>query len=207
MLESPKQTSSGLAALQHPLSHRGRGESWMRVDMGPGTASYDAEQDHHGGCWSVSSESAGKKAWGGTNREADQAMWATRKSGGWGRWLPEALRVLRQLSGEAAYSGLGGRRGKRRSTSWWHRQVDPTSNCTWIWAALPPGSEPVSHGPSQIIQSRWISLVVQWLRRSAPSVEGLGSIPGQGTRAHMLQLRVHKDLPCHTRTRDCVCPN
>lgn len=24
-------------------------------------------------------------------------MWATRKSGGWGRWLPEALRVLRRL--------------------------------------------------------------------------------------------------------------
>ena len=35
------------------------------------------------------------------------------------------------------------------------------------------------------------SLVVQWLRRSAPSAGVLGSISGQGTRSHMLRLRVH----------------
>ena len=35
------------------------------------------------------------------------------------------------------------------------------------------------------------SLVVQWLRLRAPNAGGLGSIPGQGTRSHMLQLRVH----------------
>ena len=35
------------------------------------------------------------------------------------------------------------------------------------------------------------SPVVQWLRLDAPSAEGIGSIPGQGTRSHMLQLRVH----------------
>ena len=33
------------------------------------------------------------------------------------------------------------------------------------------------------------SLVVQWLRLHAPNAGGLGSIPGQGTRSHMLQLR------------------
>ena len=33
------------------------------------------------------------------------------------------------------------------------------------------------------------SLVVQWLRLRAPSAGGLGSIPAQGTRFHMLQLR------------------
>ena len=33
------------------------------------------------------------------------------------------------------------------------------------------------------------SLVAQWLRLRAPTTEGLGSIPGQGTRSHMLQLR------------------
>ena len=32
-------------------------------------------------------------------------------------------------------------------------------------------------------------LVVQWLRLCAPNSGGLGSIPGQGTRSHMLQLR------------------
>ena len=32
--------------------------------------------------------------------------------------------------------------------------------------------------------------MVQWLRLHAPNVGGLGSIPGKGIRAHMLQLRV-----------------
>ncbi|TEA16676.1 hypothetical protein DBR06_SOUSAS20610068, partial [Sousa chinensis] len=34
------------------------------------------------------------------------------------------------------------------------------------------------------------SLVVQWLRLRAPSAGGPGSIPGQGTRSHIPQLRV-----------------
>ena len=29
------------------------------------------------------------------------------------------------------------------------------------------------------------SLAIQWLRLRAPSAEGLGSMPGQGTRAHV----------------------
>ena len=33
------------------------------------------------------------------------------------------------------------------------------------------------------------SLVVQWLRLCAPNAGGLGSIPGQGARSHMQQLR------------------
>ena len=32
--------------------------------------------------------------------------------------------------------------------------------------------------------------MVQWLRLLAPNAGGPGSIPGQGTRSHMLQLRV-----------------
>ena len=35
------------------------------------------------------------------------------------------------------------------------------------------------------------SLVVLWLRLHTPNAGGLGLIPGQGTRPHMLQLRVH----------------
>ena len=34
--------------------------------------------------------------------------------------------------------------------------------------------------------------MVQWLRLHAPNVGGLGSIPGQETRFHKLQLRVWK---------------
>ena len=35
------------------------------------------------------------------------------------------------------------------------------------------------------------SLAVQWLRRHTPNEGGSGLIPGQGTRPHMSQLRVH----------------
>ena len=38
--------------------------------------------------------------------------------------------------------------------------------------------------------SDWTSLVVQWLRLCAPSAGGSGLIPGQGTRYHMLQLKI-----------------
>ncbi|TEA36103.1 hypothetical protein DBR06_SOUSAS11510010, partial [Sousa chinensis] len=34
------------------------------------------------------------------------------------------------------------------------------------------------------------SLVVQWLRLHAPNAGGRGSIPGWGTRSHVLQPRV-----------------
>ena len=33
------------------------------------------------------------------------------------------------------------------------------------------------------------SLVVQWLKLRAPNTGGPGSIPGQGTRSHVVQLR------------------
>ena len=32
--------------------------------------------------------------------------------------------------------------------------------------------------------------MIQWLRLRAPNPGGLSSIPGQGTRSHLLQLRV-----------------
>ena len=54
--------------------------------------------------------------------------------------------------------------------------------------------------------------MVQWLRFCTPNAGGLGSIPGQGTRPHMLQLRVHmaqlekreekKKKTPHTATKD-----
>ena len=34
--------------------------------------------------------------------------------------------------------------------------------------------------------------MVHWLRFCAPNAGGLGSIPGQGTRFHMLQLNLGK---------------
>ena len=41
------------------------------------------------------------------------------------------------------------------------------------------------------------SLVVQWLRLRTPNARGPGSIPGQGTRFHMPQLKIP-----HAATKD-----
>ena len=40
------------------------------------------------------------------------------------------------------------------------------------------------------------SLVVQWLRLCTPKAEGLGSIPGQGTRSHIPQLKSEDTMCC-----------
>ena len=45
-------------------------------------------------------------------------------------------------------------------------------------------------GNMAIEVSEGTSLVVQWLRLCAPVSGGLGSIPGQGTRSHVLQLKI-----------------
>ena len=48
-----------------------------------------------------------------------------------------------------------------------------------------------------------ISMVLQWLRFCALTAEGMGSIFGQGSRSHMMQLKTPhaamkiKDLMCH----------
>ena len=42
------------------------------------------------------------------------------------------------------------------------------------------------------------SLVVQWLRFHAPNAGDPGSIPGQGNRSHMLQLKI-----LHATTKTC----
>ena len=57
---------------------------------------------------------------------------------------------------------------------WWREKAGPEQEgpCQPCWRAGP-----------------WTSLVVQWLRLCTTSAEGSGSIPGQGTRPHMVQLR------------------
>ena len=45
------------------------------------------------------------------------------------------------------------------------------------------------------------SLVVQWLRLHTPSAGGPGLIPGQRTRSHLLQQRLHAE------TKEPVCCN
>ena len=41
------------------------------------------------------------------------------------------------------------------------------------------------------MKKRGTSLLVHWFRLCAPNARGLGWIPGQGTRSHILQPRVH----------------
>jgi len=50
---------------------------------------------------------------------------------------------------------------------------------------------------SSKVETGGTSLVVQWLRLHAPNTGGLGSIPHQGTRSHVPQLRVTKEFACH----------
>ena len=47
------------------------------------------------------------------------------------------------------------------------------------------------------------SLVVQWLRPFAPKAGGLGSISGQGTRSHMLQLRPRSAKQINIWEKNC----
>ena len=55
------------------------------------------------------------------------------------------------------------------------------------------------------------SLVAQWLGRRTPNTGGPGSVPGQGTRSHMSQLRVcTPQLRVHMqqlKTQDPTCLN
>ena len=57
---------------------------------------------------------------------------------------------------------------------------------------LPDGchnSFPIQSGSSRIF-CMGTSLVVQWLRLCTPNAGGPGSVPGQGTRSHMPQLKI-----------------
>ena len=62
---------------------------------------------------------------------------------------------------------------------------------TSAWASRGPLQLP-GHRLHLTSQQLGTSLVVQWLRLCTPNAGGLGSIPGGGTRSHMLQLRVHQ---------------
>ena len=44
--------------------------------------------------------------------------------------------------------------------------------------------------------------MVEWLRLCAPNAGVPDLIPGQGTRSHMLQLKIP-----HAETKDSSCPN
>ena len=52
------------------------------------------------------------------------------------------------------------------------------------------------------LEDTWGLLSAQWLGLCTPNAGGLGSIPGCGTRYHMLQLK-----SSHAATKDSTCHN
>ena len=70
------------------------------------------------------------------------------------------------------------------TTCWKQQRLNENVSCDWL--------EPNNKlSLPNIKTTPGTSLVVQWLRLHAPNAGGLGSISGQGTRSHMVQLRVH----------------
>ena len=65
--------------------------------------------------------------------------------------------------------------------------------------------------PTSLKSHPGTSLVVQWLRLRAPNAGGPGSIPGQGTRSHMPQLKIPhaatKKRFCMLQLKDPTCRN
>ena len=74
-----------------------------------------------------------------------------------------------------------------------HPEIKPRCLSLLHWQAgslplVPPGKPPTITDTFRNCE-KGLFLVVQWLRLCAPSARSLGSIPGQGTRSHMMQLR------------------
>ena len=62
----------------------------------------------------------------------------------------------------------------------------------------------INHSRCKAHPTQGNSLVVHWLRPHAPNAGALGLIPGQGTRSHMLQLKIRHAA---MKIKDPVCYN
>ena len=81
------------------------------------------------------------------------------------------------------------------------RKKDTSSGCSWLWVEVPRnviyvhrkvGFEKKRGIAASELKMRFpgTSLVAQWIRLHTPNAGGPRSIPGQGTRSCMLQLRI-----------------
>ena len=121
---------------------------------------------------------------------------------------PQSLGFSRQEH----WSGLPFPSPMQESEKWkWSRSVCPTL-CDPVDCSLPGSSihgifqarvlewSAIAFSDNYLLKSlvfRGTFLVIQWLRLCTPDARGLGSIPGQGTRSHMPQLKI---LPAETET-------
>ena len=93
---------------------------------------------------------------------------------------------------------------------WFHMRTPWTNHSRYSDGILELAkSEHLSRGLNLLFEEGvWgTSLVVQWLRLCTPNAGALGLIPGQGTRSHMLQLRLHfpqLNIPHAKYQRSCV---
>ena len=97
---------------------------------------------------------------------------------GWHHWL--------NGHGFGWTPGVGdGQGGLACCDSWDHKELDTIEQLNWTQLPSATAQEKVTLFP---FRSRRTSLVALWLTFHTPNAGGLGSIPGQGTRYHMLQL-------------------
>ena len=97
----------------------------------------------------------------------------------------EHEKALRQEQGQASGSGREGVRvveqGRQKPGHVWSSRCRRLSRFVLFLVSFIE------------IEFTGTSLVVQWLRLCTHNARGPGSIPGQGTRSHMLQLRLGTD--------------
>ena len=70
-----------------------------------------------------------------------------------------------------------------------HTMREKSYYCSHFSVDIFRGSEGFNSFPENMMEGP--SLMIQWLGLHTPRAGGPGSIPGQGTRSHMPQLRVH----------------
>ena len=117
-------------------------------------------------------------------------------------WPPD---VKTQFNGKDPDAGKDWGQEEKGTDRGWDGWMASPTQWTWVWVnsrrwwwTRKPGILCKAHGiaKSWMQLSDWTtinfgaSLVIQWLRFWAPNAVGLSSILGQGTRSHILQLKI-----------------
>ena len=123
--------------------------------------------------WLIGKDPDAGKGWGQEEKGTTEDEMV-----GWHHWLDG--------HGFGWTLGVGdGQGGLACCDSWDHKELDTIEQLNWTQLPSGTAQEKVTLFP---FRSRRTSLVALWLTFHTPNAGGLGSIPGQGTRYHMLQL-------------------
>ena len=91
------------------------------------------------------------------------------------------------MDGEASWATVHGVRVAKNRT--WPSDFTLGESTCMAFLVVALGITTHTHYLSKSVNMLGTFLVIQWLKRCAPKAEGLGSIPGQGIRPHVLQAR------------------